>query len=289
MLGYLRSHHFKRYTIDWVIGVALLVYFFAIAEHAKPFNRQFKLSDFTIQHPFAVKERVTGIECILLATFVPLITISAVIFVSHRLSSSVSDSKRLSSFQQLHLLQVSVLGLLISLATNGVVTDILKNWIARPRPDFLERCGAPLSTDPNVFLDISVCTAPLGVAILTDGMRSTPSGHSSISFSGLLYLTLWLLGQFKLINGHQSHPVYKYILSGLPIILALYVALSRVQDYRHHFSDIILGGIIGTFFAIVTYRKYFHSLFGEHSHKVAHDEEDTSDSILPIYTTVNQH
>lgn len=45
-----------------------------------------------------------------------------------------------SQYQALHYLQVSILGLLISLSLNGVITDILKVWIARPRPDFLERC-----------------------------------------------------------------------------------------------------------------------------------------------------
>lgn len=287
MFAYLRSRQFRRYALDWFTGIALIVYFFAVAEHAKPFNRQFKLSDSTIQHPFAVRERVTGVQCIVIATFVPLITMGVVVYTQYRMSATYSDSQRKSWYQKLHLLQVSSLGLLISLATNGVFTDILKNWIGRPRPDFLERCGAPLSTDPSIFVDISVCTVPLGQAILTDGMRSAPSGHSSISFSGLLYLTLWLLGQFKLLDTKQSYPIYTYIFSGFPILIALYVALSRVQDYRHHFTDIILGGFIGSFFAIVTYGKYFQSLFGDHSNEVSHEEDEASESILPIFTTTH--
>lgn len=94
----------------------------------------------------------------------------------------------------------------------------------------------------HTLVDISVCTGPLGESVLIDGLRSTPSGHSSISFSGLLYLTLWLLGQFKLLQPRSSSRyIYNYLVVFSPLLLATYVALSRTQDYRHHFADIILG------------------------------------------------
>ena len=117
-----------------------------------------------------------------------------------------------SSHQQaLHCLQISVLGLIISLSLNGVITDILKIWIARPRPDFLERCGPAPGTPLHELVDVNVCTAPLGKALLIDGMKSTPSGHSSISFGGLFYLTLWLLGQFKLFQNRNLRNTFTSI------------------------------------------------------------------------------
>ncbi|KAK6455552.1 vacuolar diacylglycerol pyrophosphate phosphatase [Scheffersomyces xylosifermentans] len=271
IVAYLKSPSFKKFIPDWIIAVTLGVYFFVVAEHAKPFARQFSLDDLTISHPFATVERVTGINCILISTLVPLFVILGV-----SLAKAGSSNNRHSS---LHNLQIAILGLAVSLCINGVVTDILKNWISRPRPDFLARCGPEAGTPTTGLVDINVCTAPLGIPVFIDGMRSTPSGHSSISFSGLLYLTLWLFGQFKVLKPGAPQPLHHFLLFSLPILLASYIALSRTQDYRHHFVDIILGGIIGIFFAVFSYHRYFHGLWTEDSEKPL--DEEATESLLP--------
>ena len=212
--------------------------------------------------------------CIEIAAFIPLFVIL--------ISLLVKSTGAFSSHQQaFHCLQISVLGLIISLSLNGVITDILKIWIARPRPDFLERCGPAPGTPLHELVDVNVCTAPLGKALLIDGMKSTPSGHSSISFGGLFYLTLWLLGQFKLFQNRESPQyVYKYFLAFSPLSLATYIALSRTQDYRHHFTDIVLGGAIGISFAWWSYHHYFNKLVSEESHKPI-DSETLTELLLP--------
>ncbi|EAZ62864.2 vacuolar diacylglycerol pyrophosphate phosphatase [Scheffersomyces stipitis CBS 6054] len=272
VVTYVRSAAFRRFLPDWAIAFALIAYFFIIAEHARPFERQFSLSDLSISHPFAVVERVTGVNCILISSLVPVFVI--VVFSAAKFNYSQANNKHAA----LHSLMLAGLGLVVSLSINGVVTDILKNWISRPRPDFLARCGAKPGTPVGKLVDVSVCTAPLGITILTDGMRSTPSGHSSISFSGLTFLTLWLIGQLKVLKSGAPQPLYKILLSGTPILLASYIALSRTQDYRHHFLDIILGGTIGNFFAFYAYHRYFNKVWSDDSEKPLDDE--TSD-LLP--------
>ncbi|CUM68385.1 uncharacterized protein PRCAT00006108001 [Priceomyces carsonii] len=271
MLKVLNSTSFRRFTLDWCTTIVLLLYFFIIAERAGPFYRQFSLNDLTISHPFAYQERVSGVKCILIAVFVPIACFLSVIAYKHK--SFAFQTKQVSLFQ------VSVLGLLLSLSIDGVVTDALKNWIGRPRPDFLARCGPRSDSPLDQLVDVSVCTAPLGKALLLDGMRSTPSGHASISFSLLMFLTLWLFGQFKAFKSQQ--PVLKACLCALPLLLASYIALSRVQDYRHHFVDITLGTIIGSSCAIAMYHKYFNPLWDTTCDKIVDDEEE---SILPQYT-----
>lgn len=273
MLRYIKSDSFKKYSLDWILGTVLIIYFFAIAEHAKPFARQFLLSDHTIQHPFAIQERVTGINCILVSSLGPTLVMVLVMVLSARGRGFSQD--------QIHVLQVSVLGLLISLSMNGVFTDILKNWIARPRPDFLARCGPRPDTPLNEFVGLEVCTSPLGPVALIDGMRSTPSGHSSISFSGLLYLTLWLFGQFKVLS--RSLPLYRILICCIPIIGASYIALSRTQDYRHHFTDIILGSIIGISFAVTVYHRYFPTVWSKNSNVPIKSTDE--DMVLPTFNT----
>lgn len=255
--SYLNTATFRRHLPDWAVAFVLAFYFYFVAEHAHPFDRQFSLNDLSLSHPFTNSERVTGHECLYIGFLVPIITICAI---------SLFDRKN----QWVHKLQISLLGLIISLTTNGVFTDTLKNWIGRPRPDFLARCGAAVGTPVNILVDISVCTAPLGARALTDGMRSAPLGHSSISFSSMLYLTLWLVGQYKLLQ--KLKPLYKLLLAGLPLLLATYIALSRTQDYRHHFSDVILGSIIGSLFAWFSYRRYFTSVGAEDAGMVEEEE-----------------
>lgn len=266
---YLKLEKFRRYVPDWICAGAIFVYFLLVAEHSRPFNRQFKLSDPTIQHPFATVERVSGPMCLVLAAAVPLVVMSLVTFIKHRNQKD----------HAWHVLQVSLLGVYLTVSVDGVITDVLKNWVGRPRPDFLARCGPKSSTPLDVFVDVSVCTEPLGATVLVDGMRSTPSGHSSISFSAFLFLSMWLYGQLQLLHNITTQPIYLYLFAGSPLLLSTYVALSRVQDYRHHFVDIILGGILGCTIAVVIYRKFFHSVNGPNSQEILGEEEQP---MLPL-------
>lgn len=261
---YMQLAKFRGYLPDWIAAGAIFTYFLLVAEHAKPFNRQFKLNDPTLQHPFTVSERVTGHACLVLVAVVPLVVMATVTFIKHRHSTKA---------QAWHTLQVSLLGTYLAVSIDGVITDVLKNWVGRPRPDFLARCGAAVGTPVDIFVDISVCSAPFGERYLTDGMRSTPSGHSSISFSGFLFLSMWLFGQLQLSRNVVTRPVYLYLFAASPLLLAAYVALSRVQDYRHHFVDIFTGGALGCTVAVSVYSKFFNSVFARNSDEILGEEE----------------
>lgn len=257
---YLRLAQFRRYVPDWVVAALVLAYFVLIGEKAKPFNRQFKLSDPTLQHPFATHERVPNALCLALAAGVPFLVMTLCTFVKHR-----------SRPQVWHVLQVLLLGAVLAIAVDGAITDVLKNWVGRPRPDFLQRCGAKAGTPLDVYVDVSVCTAPLGEGILTDGMRLTPLGHSSISFAAYLYLLMWLFGQYKMLN--VSTLLLQYMAASAPLFLATYVALSRTQDYRHHFVDIFSGGFLGCAIAVAVYSRYFRPVTHANLDEINGEEE----------------
>lgn len=261
--NYLKSSRFGRSIPDWIAVLILLFIFFFIVEPAKPFQRQFKLSDHTLQHPFASSERITDNELYLLSCVLPLIVITL-----------VCNTTKIRNVEYVHIMQISILGLFVALSITGVITDILKNWIGRPRPDFLARCGAASTTPIDTYVGVEVCTAPLGQMYLLDGGKSTPSGHASLSFSGLFYLYLWVIGYFKL--GRESK-LWKHIIAFVPIIIAMYIGLSRTQDYRHHFFDIIFGSGIGISVASSIYFRYFPGMDFEESNKL-----NFSDDVLPV-------
>lgn len=242
---YLRLQRFRRHLPDWIGTILLSAFFLAVAEHLSPFQRQFKLSDPTLQHPFAVTERVSGPRCLLIVSIVPPFIMAVVTLLKHRQRPD----------HGFHLWAVSVLGVFVAVTVAGTVIDILKVWIGRPRPDFLARCSATVGTPVDEYVTSAVCTAPFGAKVLIDGMKSTPSGHLALSFAAFGYLTAWLTAQFGLARAEC--PVHWYFAAGLPLIFAAYIALSRTQDYRHHFVDIIVGGFIGSVIAKGAYRKYF--------------------------------
>ncbi|KAG0363863.1 hypothetical protein BGZ54_007998, partial [Gamsiella multidivaricata] len=139
--------------------------------------------------------------------------------------------------------------------------------VGRPRPDLLDRCLSiydndydgtplPLLTDPvNMLSNTSICTR---TELLRDGFKSFPSGHSSFSFGGLGYLSMYLAGKLQLFD-ERGH-IYKSVVVLAPLILAALIATSRVDDYRHHWQDVTVGSFIGSVFAVFSYRQYYPSL-----------------------------
>lgn len=256
---YLTSSLFKRYIPDWTIVLVLSILFFWVLEVAEPFYRQFTINDPKLMYPFATKERVTDTELYYLTWLLPGI----IIIVSCLITEN-------NNYNKLHLIQVGLLGLLLSLNITGVITDLLKVWIGNPRPDFLSRCNPKRKAPLDKLVDISICQSKLSPMYLADGMKSTPSGHSSFAFAGLCYLALWLCGHYKLfklnvhINSVKNSSLLRIVLIfGGPLLLASYIALSRVQDYRHHFFDIVFGGSLGCIITYYTYFNYYPSVFDE--------------------------
>src|ERR1700759_1250558 len=83
-----------------------------------------------------------------------------------------------------HKAYVTTLGFVISVLLTALLTDIIKNFVGRPRPDLLDRCDPAAGTPKTALVTIDVCTETSHHK-LHDGFRSFPSGHSSVSFAGL--------------------------------------------------------------------------------------------------------
>ncbi|OAQ23118.1 acid phosphatase/Vanadium-dependent haloperoxidase [Linnemannia elongata AG-77] len=242
---------FKSYCKDWTLVVIVLVAF-SIVDQLEPFHRQFSVRDITIQHPFAKQETVPVWLLLTLSFLLPMATVAAIAVFQRR------------SYTDLHN---GFLGLFLAQSLVLIVTDSIKIAVGRPRPDFLDRClslydnangGNPLDqlNDPvNLLSNSSICTR---TDLLRDGFKSFPSGHSSFSFGGLGFLSMYLAGKLHLFD-ERGH-IYKSLVVLAPMILAALIATSRVSDYRHHWQDVTAGSFIGFFFAVFAYRQYYPSL-----------------------------
>ncbi|KAG0222226.1 phosphatidic acid phosphatase type 2/haloperoxidase [Mortierella sp. GBAus27b] len=242
---------FFSYCKDWVLVIVILGVFTFI-DTLEPFHRQFSVKDTTIQHPYAKKETVPVWLAFVLAFVLPGVIIGVIALAKNK------------SYTDMHN---GLLGLFLAQALVLIVTDSIKIAVGRPRPDFLDRCldlydlsydGTPIAllSDPvNMLSNSSICTR---TELLRDGFKSFPSGHSSFSFGGLGYLSMYLAGGLRLFD-ERGH-IYKSVVVLMPLVLAALIATSRVDNYRHHWQDVTVGAFIGSVFAVFAYRQYYPSL-----------------------------
>lgn len=266
-----------RWLIHWRVTdlafLNVLIFCYPLVGRIQPFQRQFTLNDVTIQHPFAEVERVTNLQLFFYSTWCPILLVGTLSLIVSKPSA------------RLYTAYVSVLSVFISVFTTSIITDILKNHFGRLRPDFLARCiPAPGTPKDVLVLPQFVCTTK-NIGRLMDGSRTTPLGHSSISFAGLLFASLWLCGQLKVTRPQVG--AWRWAVSFIPTMGAMLIALSRVQDYRHHFVDVFLGLVIGSCIAVWLYFRIFPSIGDRLSHQpkmllLAEEDELEYDPVNPV-------
>lgn len=258
----------KSYAPDWIITIALAAVFFAL-DGVHGFRREFSVDDETLQFPYAVHERVPTWALYMIALVAPIVIQLLVNLITIR------------SFWDFHN---SVLGLILGLAITGAITQFSKITTGRPRPDILSRC-IPVagSQDPTYGLSSDAICTQTDDSIMIDGWRSFPSGHSSLSFAGLGFLSFYLAGKMHLFDkrGHA----HKAWISLAPFAGATLVAISRTMDYRHHWHDVVAGAILGTAIAYFTYRQYFPSLASPISHRPYSPRVPRDEDVLPTATS----
>lgn len=182
--------------------------------------------------------------------------------------------------------QTSGHSVVLSLSLTGAFTQAIKVTVGRPRPDLISRCNPDAGTvDPVFGLSTVAICHQTNRSIINDGFRSFPSGHSSLSFAGLTFLSLYIAGKLHLFDTRGHAP--KAWISILPLFGAALVAISRTMDYRHHWQDVVAGSILGFVIANFAYRQYFPSLGSKLSHlpyapRTEHLEA-TPASTLPYY------
>ncbi|KAH6609957.1 hypothetical protein Trco_003303 [Trichoderma cornu-damae] len=269
---------------DYIGFIILLAGWILIVNLVNPFHRMFFINDLRISYPHAEHERVSVTLNFLYALFIPL-----GILIAYNTITRASTHKH----------EATYLSLAISIVLSSFITDIVKNAVGRPRPDLLARCQPSADTKPNVLVNIDVCTAPDGHS-LEDGWRSFPSGHSSFSFAGLGFLSLFLAGQLHVFNYYTGgRDLSRALICLFPLIGAALIAISRCEDYRHDVYDVSVGSALGMAVAYWSYRRHWPKLTSPtcdepHPHpsaeaqpgwqRVRDEEEQGSRLVFPLGT-----
>ncbi|KAL2872126.1 phosphatase PAP2 family protein [Aspergillus lucknowensis] len=282
---------FLSYILDWIliIGIALIGFGF---HEVEPNHMPFSLTDASISYPHTKHETVRSSVMVVVGLIVPAVIIVLVsLLFTPGTSIGASASKALIWRRKLWEWNAGWLGLGLACAGVWMATEGLKDLYGKPRPDLLARCDPDLSniaTHAVGGLGQRLEGAPTLVSweicrntaddLKWDGFASFPSGHSSFSFAGLTYLSLWLCSKFSIKFPYLPHspfsqdlhaqnrlsirtqgaapPVYLVIFAFVPWAVAFFISASRWFDYRHHGFDIIFGSLMGVVFAWVGFRLY---------------------------------
>uniref|UniRef100_A0ACD5VJW6 Uncharacterized protein n=1 Tax=Avena sativa TaxID=4498 RepID=A0ACD5VJW6_AVESA len=226
----------RLHMYDWIVLV-LLVVVDGLLNKIEPFHR-FVGSDMMTDLRYPMKENTVPFWAVPIYGIIgPMIIITGIYF------------KRRNVYDLHH----AILGLLFSMAITAVLTDAIKDGVGRPRPDFFWRCfpdGVPAYDN---FTTGVLCHGK--ASDIKEGHKSFPSGHTSLSFAGLGFLSWYLAGKIKVFD-RRGH-VAKLCILLLPLLSAALVAVSRVDDYRHHWQDVCTGGILGLVVTSLCYLQFF--------------------------------
>ncbi|KAJ0019695.1 hypothetical protein NQD34_007264, partial [Periophthalmus magnuspinnatus] len=102
------------------------------------------------------------------------------------------------------------------------------------------------------------------------------SGHSSFSMYCMMFIVLYIQARLKSNWTRLLRPTFQFFL----IATAVYVGLSRVSDYKHHWSDVLMGLLQGGLVAIlnvVCVTNFFKQPFNP---VVSQEEEDATQTNL---------
>ena len=134
---------------------------------------------------------------------------------------------------------------------NAILTEITSRFAGeisqlhfsgRLRPHFLSVCQPNWkSLNCSIgYITQDVCTGD--TIAVREARLSFPSGHSSLAFYCACFLVFYLHKRGFVIR------TLRIIIPGISlvaIILALFTALSRVSDNKHHPTDVLAGSLVG--------------------------------------------
>jgi membrane-associated phospholipid phosphatase len=138
-----------------------------------------------------------------------------------------------------HVSVKGISSLLLAVGGSEGTTQLLKTWVLRRRPNFYHLCQFSSET--------LACQGDYHSIL--ESQMSFPSGHSSLSWCGMVVLVWFLI----MGNKQTFGKVYMFVCTVLPLGAATFVASSRIVDHWHHPSDVLTGVFLGCVWGTIGY------------------------------------
>ncbi|KAJ1347916.1 hypothetical protein KIN20_003096 [Parelaphostrongylus tenuis] len=213
--------------------------------------RGFFCDDESIRYPYKA-DTITSANLVIYAYFVIIITVVATEWY-------FEDNSNSGTYIKLKVGRITIPPFLvraliyigysqIGAACMYVVINLTKVTIGRLRPHFLDVCKPKdLVCSKNEYIINYQCTGD--ESLVLEARKSFFSGHSAISMYASTFAVLYLLSR---IPRDLSIKSVLPILQTIVIVMGLMISFSRISDNMHHWSDVMVGIIVGVFFASYT-------------------------------------
>ncbi|KAJ1740427.1 hypothetical protein LPJ78_002982 [Coemansia sp. RSA 989] len=260
----------QSYVPDWIVTLLSTLVWLYLGV-AQPHYQPFSVHDKSISYPYIPPHQQT-------------VTVPMLFAVSIAMPVAVIVMTSVGFKRNLHDLHVGLLGLLMGVSLTLMFTNSLKNVLGRPRPSLLARClptmpKRPLDDPPQGLSTTSICTQT-SMAVLNEGFRSFPSGHTSLAFAGMTYVAYYMAGKLHVFD--RQGFTYKSFMVFMPLLVAATVGATRVADYWHHPTDVFAGAVIGICTATFSYHQYYPLLFSPVCDR-PYDPRKHLPPILPVH------
>ncbi|CRL03835.1 CLUMA_CG016425, isoform A [Clunio marinus] len=246
-----------KIIFDFVLLACVALPILILLLIGQPYERGFFCNDESLMHPYN-ENTVSMTMLVSLGVCIPIVTIILIEIIRGRLNMN-EESKRIiyswnvpSTVQNLY----KYIGIfLFGAACCQLITDIGKYSIGRFRPHFFYVCEPLMDgsscSDPlnmNRYIEDFVCSnTQTSEKVLKDMRLSFPSGHASFAFYTMVFCALYLHSRMR----WKGSKLFKHCIQFLLILAAVYCALSRISDYKHHWSDVLAGTVLGLTVALV--------------------------------------
>lgn len=214
----------------------------------QPFTQGFFCMDYSLKHPYIEHDTVPQYLCVII-----WLSLSIIIILTTELSLRSPLESQLKHF----------LGGILSCV---ILTDILKYSVGRLRPYFLTLCSpdyTAICIDENAYYTIGnseeqhfdefyqkyviddnqICTNNNTIESLKEARLSFISGHTSFSFYFAIFLIIYTVRNTRKISHFKNITPFIHLLI---FIVACWISLTRVSDYKHHQLDVLLGAVLGS-------------------------------------------
>ncbi|XP_012271544.1 putative phosphatidate phosphatase [Orussus abietinus] len=241
-----------RIVVDFlcvfIVGLCVLVFFL----FGRPNQRGFFCNDESLYHPFR-SSTVTSTNLYVTGMILPICLMILGEYVHTRKSGDQSSrilfGYSMPSWAWKAYTKIGIFG--FGAATTVLFTDIAKYTIGRLRPHFMTVCvpnvDCNLLENQHRYIEDFTCTSNFSTKLLKEVRLSFPSGHSSFSAYTMLYVALYLQLRFT----WEGSKLLKHVLQIICLLMAWFTAMSRVTDYKHHWSDVLAGSTLGVVVAVL--------------------------------------
>ncbi|KAJ0173961.1 hypothetical protein K1T71_010107 [Dendrolimus kikuchii] len=243
----------RKIVVDVFILAGLTICVFATALLMPRFTRGFYCNDESLMYPYH-SDTVTTIVLRVVGLCLPILAFFICEYAYLHKERNDEHCFRIPIPAWVKGFYCTAVSFGIGVCFVEIATNISKNTIGRPRPHFLDVCHPSIDCSllewQNRYIQAIeyTCTGNR-THLFQDMNKSFMSGHSSWAAYTMFYLALYL--EKRMV--WKATRVLRHTLQFVVVMLSWFTALSRVSDYKHHWSDVLAGYSVGIIFAVIMY------------------------------------